>query len=160
MKVCIENKSSAAITVKGRHTLRIPAEGKLETTMADTPQTSNTLNRLRREYPALKITIDKAGEGSTTGADSGGQIVDPSSKTEPEGNSAPENEKAAAPMEKEAFIALAKASKGSGDKWNVNVEGVKTFKVKEAADEAAAIELAYASYLESFSAPNAGQGEA
>lgn len=160
MKVRIENKSSAAITVKGRHTLRIPAEGVLETTMADTPQANKTLSRLHREYPALKITVAKDGDEKGAGEDNGKQVQpnDPPSKPEPENTSVPENENAllpAAPMEREAFIALAKASKGSGDKWNVAVEGVKTFKVKDAADESAAIELAYSAYLESFSATNA-----
>lgn len=158
MKVRIENKSSAAITVKGRHTLRIPAEGVLEATMVDTPQTSKMISRLRREYPALKISVAKDGDEKCAGEDNGKQSPpnDPSSKQEPENTSAPENALLpAAPMEREAFIALAKASKGSGDKWNVSVEGVKTFKVKDAADESAAIELAYSAYLESFSATNA-----
>lgn len=135
MKVSIENKSSAAITVKGRHTLRIPAEGALETVLPDNDQTSRTLARLRREYPALKISVEKG-------------IAAPSACGNP-------GKADAAPMEKEAFAALANAAKGTGDKWNVSVEGVKTFKIKEAADEAGAIELAYAAYLEDFSAANA-----
>ncbi len=142
MKVRIENKSSAAITVKGRHTIRIPAADVLETVLPDSEQIHKTLSRLRREYPALKIEI--AGDDATPETAS----APVSGHAEVPASDAPET-----PMAKEAFLTIAKASKGSGDKWNVNVEGLKTFKIREATDEAAAIDLAYAEYLEAFSAP-------
>lgn len=139
MKVRIENKSSAAITVKGRNTLRIPAQGILETVLPDVPQTHKIINRLRREYPALTINIEKEHENSAA---------------EKQTNETRQEEipQPATPMDKDSFVSLAKAVKGNGDKWNVNVDGLKAIKVREAADEAAAIELAYAAYLESFSA--------
>ena len=59
-------------------------------------------------------------------------------------------------MEKDAFVAQAKASRAAGNKWNVKIDST-TFELLEAADKAAAIEAAYALYAESFSNPSQGE---
>ena len=64
--------------------------------------------------------------------------------------------KLAGPMAKDAFVAQAKASRITGNKWNVKIDGA-TFEPVEAPDKAAAIEAAYALYAESFSDPSQGE---
>ena len=60
------------------------------------------------------------------------------------------------PNGKDAFVAQAKASRITGNKWNVKIDGA-TFEPVEAPDKAAAIEAAYALYAESFSDPSQGE---
>lgn len=144
MKVRIENNSSSSITVKGRHTIRIPEHGIFEATLPDTVQIKNTINRLRREYPALKILIE---QGDVPGKDA--KPANSESQKQEPGNMSE-------PLTKDVFVAQAKASKTTGNKWNVKIGGI-TLEVAEAADKAAAIEAAYALYVEGVATPNTGE---
>lgn len=158
MKIRIENNSSSSITVKGRHTLRIPEHGVFEGELPDTPQIRNVISRLRREYPTMKITIgeDETAQPEKDVKTEGGE-PQPQGDNNQQGDGQPqEPAKTAEPMGKEAFIAQAKASKSGGNKWNVKIDGA-TFDAVEAADKATAIEAAYALYAESFSNPNKGE---
>lgn len=75
----IENKSSSPITVKGRHSIKIPGnvsgETAVHTALPDDAQTAKLISRLRREYPALVITEQKtvtppaAAQTASTGVD-------------------------------------------------------------------------------------------
>lgn len=68
LSVHIENNSSTSITVKGRNGIKIPAHATgaaaVTISLPDTPQVAKTLNRLRREYPILRIEVNKV-EGGT-----------------------------------------------------------------------------------------------
>ncbi len=157
MKVRIENNGSASITVKGRHTIRIPEHGVFEAELPDTPNIKNIISRLRREYPALKITVanDEAKPVQDKKADGGAS--QPQKDNSAKGDGQPqEPAKVAGPMAKDAFVAQAKASRITGNKWNVKIDGA-TFEPVEAPDKAAAIEAAYALYAESFSDPSQGE---
>lgn len=157
MKVRIENNGSASITVKGRHTIRIPEHGVFEAKLPDTPNIKNIISRLRREYPALKITVanDDAKPAKNIKADEGAS--QPQKDNSAKGDGQPQDPaKVAGPMAKDVFVAQAKASKTAGNKWSVKIDSA-TFEPVEAADKAAAIEAAYALYVESFSKPNQGE---
>ncbi|MCX4310804.1 MAG: hypothetical protein OSJ28_11060 [Desulfovibrio sp.] len=157
MKVRIENNGSASITVKGRHTIRIPEHGVFEAELPDTPQIRNVISRLRREYPALKIIIANDEAKPAQNIKTGGDESQPQGDATPQGDGQPqEPSKNAGPMEKDAFVAQAKASRAAGNKWNVKIDST-TFELLEAADKAAAIEAAYALYAESFSNPSQGE---
>lgn len=59
----IENSGSASISIKGRTGFKIPSNATggnaVKVTLPDSPQTSKLINRLRREYPILKISMTK-----------------------------------------------------------------------------------------------------
>ncbi len=64
--------------------------------------------------------------------------------------------KLGSPMAKDALlVAQAKASRITGNKWNVKIDGATLSRWKPP-DKAAAIEAAYALYAESFSDPSQG----
>lgn len=159
LKVCIENNGSTSITVKGRNGIRIPAHATGDAAVAldlpDTPQIAKTLSRLRREYPALRIKVEKA-ESCESGDDANGQGQ---TQETAQGDDSEQSPSDSAPMDKDAFTArvTGTAEKGSGW-WHVIVEGVtEPFKVRGAKDAAHAVDLAYDAYLENLTAPAEGE---
>lgn len=152
LSVHIENNSSTSITVKGRNGIKIPAHATgaaaVTISLPDTPQVAKTLNRLRREYPILRIEVNKEDKQKNT-EDSGTRDAD---GQEQAGGSSTD------PLDKGTFAARVTevTEKGSGW-WNVIVEGgTEPFKVRGAKDEASAVEQAYETYLEDFTSPAKG----
>lgn len=160
LKVYIENNGSTSITVKGRNGIRIPAHATGDAAVAldlpDTSKIAKTLSRLRREYPALRIKVEKAAESCESGGDASGQGQKREVAQSHDSEQSPSD---SAPMDKDAFTArvTGTAEKGSGW-WHVIVEGVtEPFKVRGAKDAAHAVDLAYDAYLENLTAPAGGE---
>lgn len=146
LKVHIDNPSSTSITVKGRNSIKIPAfatdDSAVTLEMPDTPQIAKTLSRLRREYPSLRIDVEKlAGVEDVQGKTTKSTQVAPSGHTPL--------------LSKDEFATKMAntAEKGSGW-WDVTVDGfMEPFKVRGAKDENSAVELAYEDYLEELTSP-------
>ena len=159
IKVRIENNGSMSITVKGRNGIQIPAHAignaAVDLNLPDTPQIARTLSRLRREYPALRIKVEKAESREPNGdADRPEQAE----KTT-QGNAVEPSPPDAAPLDKDTFTArvTGTAEKGAGW-WHVTVNGfAEPYKVRGAKDAAHAVELAFDAYLENITAPAEGE---
>lgn len=61
IKVTIENKGSASLSIKGRHGFHIGPHSTVTVELPDTPVTANMVQRVRREYPAMRVSIEKPG---------------------------------------------------------------------------------------------------
>lgn len=163
LNVHIENNSSTSITVKGRNGIKIPAHATGDTavtiSLPDTPQVAKTLGRLRREYPALRVKVNKEDEQENTEDSGAGDTEGQEQTGATSATSGQLSSDESAPLDKEAFAARVTGTteKGSGW-WNVTVEGfTEPFKVRGAKDEASAVELAYEAYLEDFTSPAKGE---
>ncbi len=158
MKVTIENKGSASLSIKGRHGFHIGPYSTVTVELPDTPGTANTLQRLRREYPAMRVSIEKANaqppaagkEGNAATPPDAGNApqTPPSNPSSPSGTSAGGAGAGGIKMSTEDFKAHAKVTAGEAGWWTVAVEGLQDIKVRSAKSEANAIEMAYARYLE------------
>lgn len=159
LKVRIENNGSTSITVKGRNGIRVPAhatgDAAVDLDLPDTPQIAKTLSRLRREYPALRIKVEKVESRETDGdANEMGQAPETA-----QGGASEQSLPDSAHWDKDAFTArvTGTAEKGSGW-WHVTVDGItEPYKVRGAKDEAHAVELAFDAYLENLTAPAEGE---
>lgn len=154
MKVTIENNGSASLSIKGRHGFRIGAHSTAVVELPDTPASTNVLQRLRREYPAMRVTVERmeARPPSAPGMGENGAI--PSGANTPLPPSAPSGTPAAEAdgdtnmMSAEDFASHATVTEGEAGWWTVAVDGLRDIKVRSAKNEANAIEMAYAKYLE------------
>ena len=61
LKINIVNPSTDFICVIGRHSFRIPEQGKLDIELPNDEKVKAMLSRLNREYPVLKITKEVVG---------------------------------------------------------------------------------------------------
>lgn len=154
MKVTIENKGSSSLSIKGRHSFFIGAHTTVTVELPDTPNSANMIQRLRREYPAMRVIIEKA-DPLPRGAAKAGNPPTPTDDSNPtqaastgSSRSSEGAEAGGTKMSAENFTARAKATAGEAGWWTVAVEGLQDIKVRSAKNESNAIEMAYAKYLE------------
>lgn len=156
MKVTIENKGSASLSIKGRHGFHIDAHSSIVVELPDTPGSANMLQRLRREYPAMRVLVEKGeplprtdakgNAASSPGVNDAAHA--PSAPASPSGSPAGGADGGADVMSAENFASRAKVTKGEAGWWTVTVEGIRDIKVRSAKSEEAAIEMAYAEYIQ------------
>lgn len=138
MKVTIENKGSASLSIKGRHGFHIDAHSSVVVELPDTPGSANMLQRLRREYPAMRVLVEKGNDAPHA----------PSAPASPSGGGTGGADGGADVMSAENFASRAKVTKGEAGWWTVTVEGIRDIKVRSAKSEETAIEMAYAEYIQ------------
>ncbi len=146
MKVTIENKGSASLSIKGRHGFHIDAHSSVVVELPDTPGSANMLQRLRREYPAMRVLVEKGNAASSPGVNDAPHA--PSAPASPSGSPAGGADGGADVMSAENFASRAKVTKGEAGWWTVTVEGIRDIKVRSAKSEETAIEMAYAEYIQ------------
>lgn len=154
IKVTIENKGSASLSIKGRHGFHIGPHSTVTVELPDTPATANMVQRVRREYPAMRVSIEKpsaqppaAGKEGTATTPSDTSNAAQTPPTSPSGTPTG-GAGAGGKMTEEDFKARAKVTAGESGWWTVAVEGLQDIKVRSAKSDANAIEMAYAKYIE------------
>jgi len=151
LKVTIENKGSASLSIKGRHSFHIGAHSTVNVELPDTPGSANMLQRLRREYPAMRVLVErKSAQPPVVAVPSGAHDTPNASSASAtlSGSLAGEAEDGAEPMSAEDFASRARVTAGEAGWWTVSVEGIRDIKVRSAKSEVNALEMAYAKYLE------------
>ena len=154
MKVTIENKGSASLSIKGRHGFHIDAHSTVVVELPDTSASANVLQRLRREYPAMRVIVERGGAQPPSAPGMGENGAAPSGTNTPQPPSAPSDAPAEGAdgntnmMNAEDFASRATVTEGEAGWWTVAVDGIRDIKVRSAKNEANAIEMAYAKYLE------------